>query len=94
MKGRIKQKANNTIVELVTSQFKEFNTSNSDVSQMFKDLIIVVSEKTKTAKEVVNIRNEERAHKLMLKEPKMRAHKDKIMMLDTLIITKMPLIMS
>ena len=55
--------------------FKEFNTTNNDMSQVFIDLVIV--------KEVIHLRDKERAHKLMMHEHKVRAYEDKIMMVDT-----------
>ena len=36
-KRRLKEKANNTIVDLVTTQLQELSSSNSDMSQIFKD---------------------------------------------------------
>ena len=53
---------------LVTSQFKEFNIANSEMSKVFKDLIAVVSKNATLAKDIIHIRDEERTHKLMLKE--------------------------
>ena len=58
VKRRLKEKANNTIVSLVTSQLKELNSSNSDMSQIFKDFITTTKE--------------EKAHKMMMREQKMR----------------------
>ena len=73
-KRKVKEMANSIVVELVTSQFKEFNNSNSYMSQMFKDLITVVSEKATVVKEIVRVKDEERVHKLMLNEQKLKAH--------------------
>lgn len=42
MKRRLKEKA---VVDLVTTQLKELNSSNSDMSKLFKDLVIVTKEK-------------------------------------------------
>ena len=52
-KRKEKEKANNTVVELVTSHFKEFSTTNNEISQMFKDLVTIVGEKAIAAKDVV-----------------------------------------
>ena len=35
----LKEKVNDTTVDLVTTQLKELNNSNSDISQIFKDFI-------------------------------------------------------
>jgi len=54
---------------------------------MFKDLILVVSEKVTTTKDVIRIRDGERPYKLILKEQKLRVHENKIIMLDTSTMT-------
>ena len=52
-KRRCEEKSNNIVAELVTSYFKEFNATNSEVSQVFKDLVTVVSKKARSTKEVI-----------------------------------------
>ena len=44
-KRRAKEKANDIVVELVTSHFKDFGTISSDLSKMFKDLVTVAGKK-------------------------------------------------
>ena len=36
----MKQKANDTVVDLVTTELKEIKTANIDMNEMFKDFII------------------------------------------------------
>ena len=50
-KRRGKEKDKNTIVELVTGHFKEFNTTNNEMTQIVKDLVTVVGAKATIAKE-------------------------------------------
>ena len=72
-KRRLKEKANDIVVHLVTSQLKELSSCNSNMSKMFQDLVT-------TAKE-------EKAHKMMLRNQKLRAHEDKIIRTDTSTMT-------
>ena len=66
MKRKGKEKANNTVVELVTSHFKEFSTTNNDMIKIIKDFITVVGKKATTVKDAICLRDEEQAHKLMM----------------------------
>ena len=44
VKKRFKEEANNTVVDLVTTQLKELSSSNSDMSKMFQDMVIATKE--------------------------------------------------
>ena len=72
-KRRLKEKSNNAIVDLVTTQLKELNSSNYNMSKMLQDLVTATKE--------------EKAHKMMLREQKLTVHKDKIIMMDTSMMT-------
>ena len=72
-KRRLKKKANNTVVSIVTTGLKETKSVNTDMNEIFKDFII-------TAKQ-------EKTQKMMMKELKLRRAEDKIMMIDTSTMT-------
>lgn len=71
-KRRLKEKANNTIVDLVT-KLKELRSSNSEMSKMFQDWFSVIKE--------------ERNQKMMMRERKLMLKEDRIMMMDTSAMT-------
>ena len=68
----MKQKANNTIVDLVTTELKDMRSDNADMNEMFKEFMI-------TAKQ-------EKAQKIMMREAKLRREEERIMMMDTSIM--------
>ena len=43
-KRRLEEKANNTNIDLVTTQLQELNSSNTDMNQISKDFIIIAKE--------------------------------------------------
>jgi len=43
-KRRMKEKANNTIVDLVTTELKEIKSANTNMNEMFKDFIITAKQ--------------------------------------------------
>ena len=69
---RKKQKANNTVGDLITTELKEIKTANTDMNEMFKDFFI-------TAKQ-------EMSKKIVIREAKLRREEDRIMMIDTSIM--------
>ena len=69
----MKQKANNTIVDLVTTELKDMRSDNADMNEMFKEFII-------TAKQG-------KAQKIMMREAKLRREKERIMMMGTSTMT-------
>ena len=68
-KRRIKQKANNVVVDLVAFELKDIKTTNTDMNEMFKDFFITAQQ--------------EMSQEMMMREAKMRREEDKIMMIDT-----------
>jgi len=44
VKRRMKQKANNIVVDLVTTELKEIKTANTDMNEMFKKFFITVKQ--------------------------------------------------
>jgi len=68
-----KEKANNNVLDLVTTQLNELKNTNIDMNEIFKDFII-------TAKE-------EKAQKKMMREQMLRAQEDRIMVTDTSTMT-------
>jgi len=69
----MKQKANDTVVDLVTTELNEIKTSNTDKNEMFKEFII-------TAKQ-------DKAQKMIMREAKMRREEDRIMVIDAFTMT-------
>ena len=59
MKRRLKQKAYNTVVDLVTTQLQDLSNNSSGTSEMFKDFITLAKE--------------EKTQKMMMREEKLRA---------------------
>jgi len=45
---------------------------------MFKYLVTIIGEKVTAAKDVIRLRDEEWAHKLMMYEHKVKAHKSQV----------------
>jgi len=72
-KRRLKEKANNTIIDLVTTQLKDIKSANTDMNEILKDFII-------TAKQ-------EKTQKMMMREQKLRREEERMMMTDTLTMT-------
>jgi len=72
-KRRMKQKTNNTIVDLVTIELKDIKSTNTDMNEMFKEFII-------TAKQG-------KAQKMMMRKAKLRREEERIMMIDTSTMT-------
>ena len=70
---RLKEKANNTGVELLTAQMKDLRSSNTNISQVFKDFV-------KTSKD-------DKAHKMLIRKQKLRVHEDRTMMMDSSTMT-------
>ena len=69
----MKQKTNNIVVDIVTTKLNDIKTSNTDMNEMFKDFIITTKQ--------------EKAQKIMMREVKLRREEDRIMMIDTSIMT-------
>ena len=65
----MKQKANNTIVDLITTELKDIKSTNADMNEMFKDFMITTQQ--------------EKAQKIMRREAKIRRDDERIMMVDT-----------
>jgi len=53
-----KQKASNTVVEMVSTHFKDYNTTNNDSAQSLKGLVDLVGDKISLSKEAVRIRDD------------------------------------
>jgi len=70
---RLKEKANNTVVDLITTQLKELKSANTDMNEIFKSFITIAKE--------------EEAQKMMMREQKLRREEDRIMMMDASIMT-------
>jgi len=45
VKRRLRQKTNNTVVDLVTTRLQELSSNSSGMSEIFKDFIAVAKEK-------------------------------------------------
>jgi len=73
VKRRLREKVDNTVVDLITTELKELSSSCSDMSQIFKDFITT--------------RKEYRAQKIMMREQKLRVYEDRIMMMDISTMT-------
>jgi len=52
---KAKQKANNTIMELVTIHFKDYSIGNNETKQVSKGLVTLVGDKVAVAKEAICI---------------------------------------
>jgi len=70
---RLKKKANKTVIDLVTTQLQDLSSNSSGMSEIFKDFIAVAKE--------------EKTQKMMMREEKLRAHEDRIMMMGTSMMT-------
>jgi len=70
---KAQRKVNNTVVDSVTTQLKELSSYNNDMSQILTNF--------------VKITKEDKAHKMMMREQKLRIHEDRIMMMDSSTIT-------
>jgi len=57
-KRKSKQKASNTVVEMVTTHFKDYNATNNDYAQSLKGLVEFMGDKVAVAKEAVRIRDD------------------------------------
>ena len=69
----MKQKANNTIVDLVTTELKDIKSTNADMNEIFKEFMITTKQ--------------EKAQKIMMREAKLRREEERIMMVDTSTMT-------
>jgi len=67
-KRRLKENANNPIADLVTTQMNSLTSTNVEMSQVFKEFL--------------NKSNEDKYHKRMIREQKLRIQEDRIMMMD------------
>ena len=61
-KKKGKEKANNTVVRLVTSHFKKFGTNDIEKAQIVEDSMTILGEKATTTKDVIRIRDDEKQH--------------------------------
>ena len=69
VKRRMKQKANNAVVDRLSSELNDIKPANIDMNEMFKEFFI-------TAKL-------EMSHKIVMREAKISREEDRIMMIDT-----------
>ena len=69
----MKQQANNTIVDLVTTELKDIKSANTDMNEMFKEFMLTTKQ--------------EKAQKIMTREAKLRREDERIMMVDTSTMT-------
>ena len=72
-KRRLKQKADTTVVDLVTTKLQDMIGNGSYMNEMFEDYITLA--------------REQKAQKMMMREEKLRAQEDKIMMMDTSMLS-------
>jgi len=57
-KRKSKKKASNTVVEMVTTHFKDYNITNNDSNQALKGLVELVGDKVVVAKQTVRLRDD------------------------------------
>ena len=72
-KRRLKQKANTPVADLVTTKLQDLSTNSSKMNEMFKDYMTLA--------------REEKAQKTMMREEKLRVQGDRIMMMDTSMLS-------
>jgi len=72
-KRRLKERASNALVDVVTNQMSALNSRNTEAIEAFKIYC--------------NKGAEEKAQKMMMREQKLRAQEDRIMMMDTTMMS-------
>ena len=69
----MKQKANNTIADRVTTALKDIKSTNADMNEIFKEFMITTKQ--------------EKTQKIMMREAKLRREEERLMIVDTSTMT-------